>query len=430
MSIKSSFYNEVEETLPADELRRLQSERLRTIFRYVYDKNTTQRERYRNVGIAPEDINGLDDLRRIPTMSKADLRNTYPLGLSCVPKREIAEMHMSSGSTGTPVVMPYTQRDLDLWASCMARCLKMAGAEGADVIQITPSFGLFNGGFGFYHGAEALNLFVLPTGSGNTQRQIRLAQDFGSRIITGVVSYGIRLMEVLEELGETLPDLEVGIFGAEVFSDAMKKKIAEGLGIEVYDIYGVTETGGIGTGMECPAHEGLHIWEDHYLIEIVDPGTEDPLPDGTLGELVITALTREALPVVRFRTSDLTRVVSRERCACGRTHVRIAPITGRSDDMLIAKGVKFSPWEVEQALMEIDGVGVNYRIVIDESEGFADVCVDVEAEPDVTSTVIERHLRKALGVSLKAAVLSMGHLPREEGKAKHVFHRDAEGQLH
>jgi len=430
MSSKSVFYSVKEETLSQDELCAIQSERLKSIFRYAYDRNTAQRERYRNAGIAPEDIRGLDDLRRIPSMSKADLRDTYPLGLSCVPKREILEMHMSSGSTGTPVVMPYTQRDLELWAECMARCLKMAGAQGADVIQITPSFGLFNGGFGFYRGAEALGLFVLPTGSGNTQRQIRLAQDFGSRIITAVVSYGIHLMEVLEEMNETLPDLEIGIFGAEVFSDSMKAKMAEGLGIEVFDIYGITETGGVGMGMECLAHDGLHIWEDHYLIEIVDPATEEPVPDGKPGELVVTSLTREALPVVRFRTSDRTRIVSRGRCACGRTHVRIAPIAGRTDDVLIAKGAAFSPWEVEQALMEIPGIGVNYRIVVNDSEGYSDVKIDVEADAKVTEAFVERHLRNALGVSLEVNVLPCGELPRDEGNVRRVLHRDAEGHLH
>ncbi|HPC15670.1 MAG TPA: phenylacetate--CoA ligase [Candidatus Hydrogenedentes bacterium] len=430
MGTKSVFYDEGKETLSQDELHRLQSERLAAVFRHVYDKNTTQRERYRNAGIAPEDIRGLDDLRRIPTMDKTDLRNTYPLGLSCVPKREILEMHMSSGATGTPVVMPYTQHDLDLWAECMARCLRMAGAQDADVIQITPSFGLFNGGFGFYRGAEALGLFVLPTGSGNTQRQIRLARDFGSRIITGVVSYGIRLMEVLDELGETLPDLEIGIFGGEVFSDSMKDKLAEGLGVEVFDIYGITETGGVGMGMECPAHDGLHIWEDHHLIEIVDPATGEPVPDGSLGELIVTALTREALPAVRYRTGDLTRIVSRDRCACGRTHVRIAPITGRTDDMLNFRGVTFSPWQVEQALMEIPGVGANYRIVVDDTEGYSHVKVVVEADSKVTEAFVERHLRNAIGVLLDVDVLPLGELPRDEGKVRRVLHRDAEGRLH
>lgn len=429
MSEKTSFYSPKEETASVDEIRALQGRRLQAVVRYVYDRNTTQRARFREAGVVPDEVRGLDDLRRLPTMDKPLFRANYPLGLSCVEKRAVVEMHMSSGSTGVPVVMPYTQADLNQWTLCMARCLRMAGAEPADVIQITPSFGLFNGGFGFYHGAEALGLFVLPTGAGNTQRQIRIAKDFGTRIITGVVSYGIRLMEVLGAQGETLPDLEIGIFGAEAFSDPMKKKLAEGLGIEVFDIYGMTESGGVGMGMECPVHDGLHIWEDQYIVEILDPKSEKPVPDGAYGELVITALILEALPVVRFRTSDITRIVSRKPCACGRTHVRIAPITGRTDDMLIVRGANFFPRDIEELLMEIPGIGPNYQIIIEESEGLRDVRVYVEAEPGVTSQMVGKHLRDTLGFLPKTGVFAIGQLPRQEGKAKRVFYRDAEGHL-
>ncbi len=431
MSEKVAYHNPREETASLDELRALQSERLKAVVRHVYDKNTTQRARLREAGLDPEDIRSLDDLGKLPLMDKSILRENYPMGLSCVPKRDVLEMHMSSGSTGTSIVMPYTQADLDQWTLCMARCLRMAGAEPADVIQITPSFGLFNGGFGFYHGAEELGLFVLPTGAGNTARQIRLAKDFGTRILTGVVSYGIRLMEVLEQTGDDLPDLEIGLFGGETFSDSMKAKIAEGLGIEVFDIYGMTESGGVGTlGMDCLAHDGLHVWEDQYIVEIVDPTTNEPVPDGKTGELVITALTREALPVIRFKTSDLTRVVSRDRCACGRTHVRIAPIVGRADDVLIVRGVNFFPRDVEEILMQIPGVGSNYQIIIEDREGLKDVSINVEAEPGVTSLTVAKHLKSALGFQPKGSVCAIGGLPRQEGKAKRVFYKDADGELH
>jgi phenylacetate-CoA ligase len=233
MSGQSSFHNPRVETLSVDELRVLQAKRLRAIVRHVFDCNQVQRRRFTQHGVVPDDIRGLDDLTKLPTMSRNEFRVHYPLGLSCVDKREIVEMHMSSGSTGNLIVMPYTQADREQWAECMARCLRMAGAEPADIIQITPSFGLFNGGFGFYHGAEVLNLFVLPTGAGDTRRQIRLAKDFGTRIITGIVSFGIRIMETLNEAGVALPDLEIGLFGAETFSDAMKRRISEGLGVEV-----------------------------------------------------------------------------------------------------------------------------------------------------------------------------------------------------
>ena len=423
------FHNEHEETMSQDELRALQEERFSVIMRHVYANNPVQRARFDAADLSPDTI-GLNELHQVPTMSKKDLRDHYPLGLSCVPREQVVEMHMSSGSTGIPVVMPYTEQDLAQWAECMARCLCMAGARPSDAIQITPSFGLFNGGFGFFHGAHAAGMFVIPTGSGNTPRQIRLAKDFQTRVITGVASYGIRLMEVLEEMGEKLPNLEIGIFGAEIFSEGLKKKIASGLGIDVYDIYGMTETGGVGTlGMDCPAQAGLHVWEDHYIVEVLDPETESPVSDGTFGELVVTALTREALPVIRFKTGDLTRILSRERCACGRTHVRIAPITGRTDDMLIVKGVNFWPRQVEQALMQIPGVGSNYQIIVEDFDGITDIRVNVEALADVTGFVVEKHLKEALGFSPKGDVFPIGGLPRQEGKAKRVFRRDANGEL-
>ncbi|MCK9567081.1 MAG: AMP-binding protein, partial [Methanothrix sp.] len=338
-------------------------------------------------------------------------------------REKIVEMHMSSGSTGTPVVMPYTRADLDQWAECMARCYRMAGAKPGDATQITPLFGLFNGGFGMYHGARAAGLFVIPAGPGNTARQIRLAKDLKTRVFTGVVSYGVRLMEILEEQNETLPDLKIGIFGAEAFSESMKKKISEGLNIDVFDIYGMTESGGVGTlGMDCPAHDGLHVWEDQYIIEIIDPTTKEPVEDGEEGELVFTSLTREALPMIRFRTADLTRVISRDVCECGRTHLKIAPITGRRDDMLIVKGVNFFPKQIEQTLLGIPGIGNNYQIIVEEVDGVNNVRVNVEAEPGVTGYMVEKALKEALGFSPKGDVFPLGGLPRQEGKAKRVFH--------
>lgn len=426
--MKKQFFNPEEETASLDQIRSWQLARLKKIVRHAYDNNPVQKQRLKKAGVRPEDIKRLEDLSHLPLMSKDDLRQNYPLGLSCVDPKQVVEMHMSSGSTGTPIVMPYTQGDLDQWGQCMARCLVMAGAQPGDVIQITPSFGLFNGGFGFYHGARTLGLFILPTGAGNTPRQIRLARDFKTRILTGVVSYGIRVMEVLEEEKSTLPDLKIGIFGAEIFSDSMKKKLAAGLGTEIFDIYGMTESGGVGTlGLDCPAHDGIHVWEDHYIVEVLDRNTQKPVPDGQPGELVVTALTREALPVIRFKTGDLTRIVSRDRCSCGRTCVRIASITGRTDDMLIVKGVNFFPSQVEQALMAIPGVKNNYQIIIEELNGVKDVRINVEAEPHVTGYTVEKALKEALGFSPKGDVFKPGELPRQEGKAKRVFYRDENG---
>jgi phenylacetate-CoA ligase len=274
-----------------------------------------------------------------------------------------------------------------------------------------------------YHGARAAGLFVIPAGPGNTARQIRLAKDLKTRVFTAVVSYGVRLMEILEEQDETLPDLQIGIFGAEAFSESMKKKISSGLNIDVFDIYGMTESGGVGTlGMDCPAHDGLHVWEDQYIIEIIDPKTGEPVADGEEGELVFTSLTREALPMIRFRTADLTRIISRDTCECGRTHLKIAPITGRRDDMLIVKGVNFFPKQIEQTLLGIPGIGNNYQIIVEEIDGVNDVRVNVEAGPGVTGYMVEKALKEALGFSPKGDVYPLGGLPRQEGKAKRVFH--------
>ncbi len=418
------FHNPDLETLPREEIAKLQERRLRDVVRHGISDSPGLAARLARAGVVSgNEITSLDDLRRLPMMDKEDLRAGYPLALACGKPGDYVEVHMSSGSTGTPIAMPYTHADIAQWAECMARCYRMAGVRPGDTIQITPSFGLFNGGFGFYHGARALGLFVIPTGAGNTPRQVRLANDFKTRVLTGVVSYGIRIMEVLEEENASIPSLKIGIFGAETFSESMKRKLADGLGIEVFDIYGMTETGGVGTlGMDCPARAGIHVWEDHYITEIVDRATGEPVADGDLGELVVTSLTREALPVIRFRTGDLTRIAGRDACACGRTHVRIAPVAGRVDDMLIVKGVNFFPRQVEQALMEIPGVRSNYQIILEESDGVRDVRINVEADPGVTGFLVEKHLKEALGFSPKGDVFAPGTLPRQEGKAKRVFH--------
>jgi len=423
MTKNDNFHNKSIETRSSKDIREMQSARLKAIVKHVYESNASYRLLFAQAGVKPDDIQTADDIVKLPMTNKDILRESYPLGLSCVPREKIAEMHMSSGSTGTPVVMPYTENDLMQWAECMARCYRMAGAKPGDATQITPLFGLFNGGFGMYHGARAAGLFVIPAGPGNTARQIRLAKDLKTRVFTAVVSYGVRLMEILEEKDETLPDLKIGIFGAEAFSESMKKKISEGLNIDVFDIYGMTESGGVGTlGMDCPAHDGLHVWEDQYIIEIIDPKTGEPIDDGEEGELVFTSLTREALPMIRFRTADLTRIISRDTCECGRTHLKIAPITGRRDDMLIVKGVNFFPKQIEQTLLGIPGIGNNYQIIVEEVDGVNNVRVNVEAGPGVTGYMVEKALKETLGFSPKGDVYPLGGLPRQEGKAKRVFH--------
>lgn len=418
----TAFWNQKAETMSRDELAGYQLARLRELVKWAFERSPYHRKKMDKAGLKPADIEVAEDLGRLPFISKEDFRLQYPLGMLCAERRDLREMHMSSGSTGTPVVMAYTDADLNQWAECMARCYAMAGIKTGDTIQITPSFGLFNGGFGFYHGARKAGLFVIPSGAGNTPRQLQLMNDFGVKALMGVVSYGLRILDVVQEQKTAIPSLKIGIFGAETFSDGMRERIQNGLGIEAFDIYGMTETGGVGTtGMDCPFHCGIHVWEDQYIVEVVDPKTGRPVKDGESGEVVFTSLHRQAIPVIRFRTGDLTRVLSRKRCDCGRTSLRLDRITGRVDDMLIIKGVNFFPRQIEQALMEIPGVLPHYQIIVEENDGVRDLRVNVEVQPGVTGFVVEKHLKERLGFSPKGDVFPPGTLERQEGKAKRVF---------
>jgi phenylacetate-CoA ligase len=299
----------------------------------------------------------------------------------------------------------------------------MAGLEKGDAFQIMPTFGLFNGGFGCYHGCRKAQLFCVPASSGNTERQIKLMRDFHVKGFCSVVSYVPRIIEKLDASNDPdIPSLRVGVFGSETFSDEMRKKIENRLHIECFDIYGMTETGGIGTtGQDCSAHAGIHVWDDYYITEVIDPATGKNVPDGEYGEVVFTSLAREAMPIIRYRTHDISRILSREKCACGRTHIRIDRITGRTDDMLIVKGVNFYPRQVEQALMEIPGVKDEFQIILEEHNGMTDVTINVEAEPGVTGHTVAKHLRERLGFLPKGDVFPVGALPRTEGKAKRVI---------
>ena len=419
--LENIYWDKKIETTSRATIEKIQLHRLKHIVSYVYQSNLLYREKLDLQGVKPEDIKKLEDVRILPFMDKEFLREVYPFGYLCVDREKIREIHMSSGFTGKPILMAYSEQDLNQWAECMARCYRMAGVKEGAVIQITPSFGLFNGGFGFYHGARKAGLFVIPAGPGNTLRQIKLANDLHTEIITGVVSYGIRIMEVMQENNAFIPSLKKGLFGAEIFSQQMKKRLREGLDIEAFDIYGMTETGGVGTtGMDCFSHQGIHVWEDHYLVEVVDPKTNKPVPDGHEGELVFTALTRYACPVIRFRSGDLSAIRSRERCECGRTHLRIDYIKGRIDDMLIVKGVNFFPSQIEEILMSIPGVKEHYQIVVKEEDGIKKAHINVEAEEGISSPQIEEKLKEVLGISLKSRIFKPGYLKRKSGKAERV----------
>ena len=419
------FWNREIETMSRDALEALQLKGLQKTLRRVWGCDWWRDLLHKRGMSDPQDVKSLDDLRNLPFLTKEDFREAYPLKMSTVDRKELLEFHMSSGSTGTPVVMAYTKNDLNQWADTMARCFTMAGLEAGDTFQIMPTFGLFNGGFGCYHGCRKAGLFCVPASSGNTERQIKLMRDFHVKGFCSVVSYVPRIIEKLDADASgdhDIPSLRVGIFGSETFSDEMRKKIENRLHIECFDIYGMTETGGIGTtGQDCSAHAGIHVWDDYYITEIIDPATGKNVPDGEYGEVVFTSLSREAMPIIRYRTHDISRIVSREKCACGRTHVRIDRITGRTDDMLIVKGVNFYPRQVEQALMEIPGVKDEFQIILEEHNGMTDVTINVEAEPGVTGHTVAKHLRERLGFLPKGDVFPVGALPRTEGKAKRVI---------
>jgi phenylacetate-CoA ligase len=419
------FWNREIETMSRDALAALQLKGLQKTLRRVWGCDWWRDLLHKRGMSDPQDVKSLDDLRNLPFLTKEDFREAYPLKMSTVDRKELLEFHMSSGSTGTPVVMAYTKNDLNQWADTMARCFTMAGLEAGDTFQIMPTFGLFNGGFGCYHGCRKAGLFCVPASSGNTERQIKLMRDFRVKGFCSVVSYVPRIIEKLDADASgdhDIPSLRVGVFGSETFSDEMRKKIENRLHIECFDIYGMTETGGIGTtGQDCSAHAGIHVWDDYYITEIIDPATGKNVPDGEYGEVVFTSLSREAMPIIRYRTHDISRIVSREKCACGRTHVRIDRITGRTDDMLIVKGVNFYPRQVEQALMEIPGVKDEFQIILEEHNGMTDVTINVEAEPGVTGHTVAKHLRERLGFLPKGDVFPVGALPRTEGKAKRVI---------
>ena len=417
------FWNREVETMSRDALEALQLKGLQKTLRRVWACDWWRDLLHKRGMSDPQDVKSLDDLRNLPFLTKEDFREAYPLKMSTVDRKELLEFHMSSGSTGTPVVMAYTKNDLNQWADTMARCFTMAGLEAGDTFQIMPTFGLFNGGFGCYHGCRKAGLFCVPASSGNTERQIKLMRDFRVKGFCSVVSYVPRIIEKLDASNDPdIPSLRVGVFGSETFSDEMRKKIENRLHIECFDIYGMTETGGIGTtGQDCSAHAGIHVWDDYYITEVIDPATGKNVPDGEYGEVVFTSLAREAMPIIRYRTHDISRILSREKCACGRTHIRIDRITGRTDDMLIVKGVNFYPRQVEQALMEIPGVKDEFQIILEEHNGMTDVTINVEAEPGVTGHTVAKHLRERLGFLPKGDVFPVGALPRTEGKAKRVI---------
>lgn len=405
-------------------LEDLQLERLQGTLERIRHSNQSYSDH-----LGASEVSELSDLSRFPFLSKDDLRDHYPFGLTCAPQGEFMRMHMSSGTTGTPIICPHTAKDLEQWAEIMARCLSCAGVGKGDVIQITPSFGLFNGGFGFHYGASALQAMIIPIGAGRSRLQLQFMRDLGTTVITAIASYPLRLIEVAEQEGFDLKrdtQLRVGVFGAEIWSDELRQRIEQTMGIESFDIIGMTESAGVGMGIDCSVHQGIHVWEDHYLVEIVDPDSGERVKDGEWGEMVVTTLTREALPLIRFRTRDITRVISREPCGCGRSSLRVDRMACRTDDMLKIKGVNFYPKQVESLLLRHSEVGNDYLIEIERVEGGDHLRLSVETDrrdSEPMARQLEEELFSMLGLHAEIALRPVGELPRPQGKAVRVVDR-------
>ncbi|MGH7304500.1 MAG: phenylacetate--CoA ligase family protein [Candidatus Rokuibacteriota bacterium] len=413
------------ESLEREPLERLVVERMRATLARVLAEPAWAR---RLGGVRPEDVGRVEDWRALPFLTKDELRDAYPYGLACARAAGYRRVQMSSGTTGNPILNPYTASDVAQWGEVMARCYVAAGVGRDDVIQITPSFGLFTGGFGFHYGAERIGAMVIPTGAGRTALQLKLMRDLKATVVTAIATYPLRLIEAAREDGFDLSSLSlrVGILGSEMWSDELRLRIERELDLRTFDIIGMTETGGPGLGIDCAARRGVHVWEDHYHPEVIDPSTGRLVPDGTEGELVVSTLTREGLPLIRYRTHDLTRVVSRARCDCGRTALRLDRLRGRADDMVIYKGINFYPRQIETTLLKHAGVSHEYQVVLDADGGGERMTIHVETEPGCDLAIaarIRHELQDALALSPEVRLCARGVIERPQGKAVRVVDR-------
>lgn len=428
-----AYYQPQIETASRETIVALQNERLVKTVKRVYENVPFYREKMDAVGVKPEDIRSIDDLHKLPFSYKKDLRDTYPFGLFAVPMKKVVRLHASSGTTGKQIVVGYTKNDMELWADCFARALVAAGATADDIVHVSYGYGLFTGGLGADGGAMRIGATAVPVSTGNTQRQITIMRDFGSTILCCTPSYALHIAEVLHESGLTKDDihLKAGIFGAEPWTNEMRRQIEEMLGITAYDIYGLTEVLGPGVAFECSEQTGMHINEDHFIVEVIDPDTGEVLPEGAQGELVFTCITKEAFPILRYRTRDIG-VIHRGKCSCGRTLVKMTKPRGRTDDMLIIRGVNVFPSQIETVLLD-RGYTANYQIVVDREHNFDSIEVQVEISSEVFSDTVRglsqrarelsEALKSLLGISAKVTLLEPNTIPRSEGKAVRVIDR-------
>ena len=426
------IWNRHFECMDRDELRRVQSERLIETVERVYFNVPYYRHKMQEAGLGPEKIRSIDDLRKLPFTTKQDLRDNYPFGLFAVPMSEIVRIHASSGTIGKPTVVGYTRNDISKWSEVMARTLTSAGANRHDFIQIAYGYGLFTGGLGLHYGGEKIGASVIPISGGNTQRQIQIMHDFGSTVLACTPSYALYLAEAMIECGISRDEfrLKVGVFGAEPWTENMRKEIEDKLRIKAIDIYGLSEVIGPGVASECLAQEGLHIFEDHFYPEIIDPETHEVLPEGSVGELVFSTLTKEGLPLIRYRTRDLTRL-NYGRCKCGRTMVRMDKCLGRSDDMLIIRGVNLFPSQVESVLLEMSEIKPHYQLIVDRINNLDTLELKVEVDEaffldkisqlEALRMKIQDNLQSSMGLGIKVTLVEPKILERSEGKSKRVI---------
>ncbi len=426
---QGAFFNPDYETLSRAEIEKLQLERLKQTVQHCMS-NEFYRKKFAEAGITPDDIQSLDDVRKLPFTTKQDLRDTYPFGMACVPLKDCVRLHSSSGTTGNPTVILHTQNDLDEWANQVARNLWMVGLRPDDVFQNSSGYGMFTGGLGFQYGAERLGMLTVPAAAGNSLRQIKFIKDFGTTAIHAVPSYVTRLYEVMKEEGvdpRRDTKLKVLAIGAEPHSEEQRQRIENMMGVKAYNSFGMSEMCGPGVGFECPEQNGLHFWEDYYIVEIVNPETLEPVPDGEIGELVLTTLCREAMPLLRYRTRDLTRVLGRS-CPCGRNHIRIDRMRGRSDDMMVLRGVNIFPIQIEKILMQFPELASNYLITLTTDEENDNMTVEVELAQPTDDYKQLQNLEKEIRRRLKDEILltpivklvAKGSLPVSEGKAVRV----------
>ena len=426
------YWNENMECATKDEMKALQSFRLSQTVRKVYNNVPYYRERMEKAGVTPDDIHSVEDLKKLPFTMKQDLRDTYPYGLFAVPMEDVVRVHASSGTTGKQIVVGYTQHDLDVWSECCARALTAAGATNKDFMHVSYGYGLFTGGLGLHGGAEKVGMTVIPVSTGNTNRQINIIKDFGSTYICCTPSYALYLAETMEEMGITKDDmkLKAGLFGAEPWTEEMRHEIEEKLGLKALDIYGLTEIIGPGVAFECSEQSGMHINEDHFIAETIDPDTGEVLPEGTQGEIVFTCISKEAFPLLRYRTRDIG-ILKREKCSCGRTLIKMMKPAGRSDDMLIIRGVNVFPSQVESVLLQLGNTAPYYQLIVDRVNNTDTLEIQVEISPEMFSDtvksledqekIIKSAVESTLGIAAKIRLVEPKTIQRTEGKAIRVI---------